>query len=113
MPLQCDDIAGGARLGFIAIRRGAITMVRACVSNLPIATCAASVRQLRALACFACLDMKFWGRVVTSARPRPCTCPSPHAQQTEVIGVVYQGLQRIVRPGVRLRGAAEVLRAFL
>jgi hypothetical protein len=28
MPLQCDSIEGGARLGFIAIRRGAITMVR-------------------------------------------------------------------------------------
>lgn len=26
-PLQCDNIEGGARLGFIAIRRGSITMV--------------------------------------------------------------------------------------
>jgi len=30
MPVQCDDIEDGARVGVIAIQRGQVTMVRFC-----------------------------------------------------------------------------------
>ena len=43
MPLQCDSIEGGARLGFITIRLGAITMVSVAARCPLIAVCCSQI----------------------------------------------------------------------